>query len=233
MQRISRIDLFWILFAAGMMAIAVTLLTQKFNALPALEASRGASVKLAVAELDSYHYRAARRILSPLAHAGNVQAETWLGYLDANGLGTSPNATEGVAWYEKAAGSGDVLADRRLGQLYLNGTGVLQNVEQAREWLQRAAVGGDPVSQRLLGELYAKGLGVPKDATRAYAWLDLAASRGDNLAARERDALLPSLSPSELSQAAYLAQNGSQTSNVKPPGEASQTKLAANIAAAR
>jgi len=168
--------------------------------------SPASSVKEAVAALDARHYHTARRILDPLATAGNADAETWIGYMDQEGLGADRNVTQAVTWFTKASASGSAEADRRLGQVYLDGRGVLQNVATARQWLQLAADRGDAPAQRMLGELFMRGIGVAKDPAQAYAWLAVAASRGDTMAAQERDALLPSLPPASMSHAEDLAQ---------------------------
>lgn len=206
MSRFPGLNIVWAVAALGFIVL-VTVVVAAETPSSLWSAGSGGTVEAAVAALDAGHYDEARRILAPLSSQGNPQAENWLGYMDAKGLGAAPDMQGAVGLLTKAATAGLPEAERRLGEIYLNGRGVLQNVEQARQWLQRAADGGDATAQRMLGEIYAKGTGVPKDPAQAYAWLAIAASQGDPLAASERDALLPSLAPDTLSRAEALAQH--------------------------
>ena len=214
MARPSRFDI--AVIGAGLAVIASVLVLVAAAPDPLGTTSPAASVKAAVAAFDARHYRTARRILDPLATAGNADAETWLGYMDEEGLGAGPDVAQAITWFTKASAAGSAKADRRLGQIYLDGRGILQNVATARQWLELGAKRGDAPSQRMLGELFMRGIGVQKDPAQAYAWLAIAASQGDKMAAHERDALLPSLPPSTMSHAEYLAQQ-TQASIAAPP----------------
>jgi TPR repeat protein len=209
----SRFDIAMI--AGGLAVAAVALILIAAVPGPLRTDSPAASVKVAVAALDARHYLTARRVLDPLATAGNADAETWLGYMDQEGLGADRNVVQSITWFTKASAAGSAEADRRLGQIYLDGRGVLQNVATARQWLQLAADRGNAPAQRMLGELFMRGIGVTKDPAQAYAWLAIAASHGDAMAAQERDTLLPSLAPATMSQAEELAQQ--TLASIAPP----------------
>jgi TPR repeat protein len=204
MTRPSRFDMAMIVGGLAVSALAFIVVASVPRALQT--GSPEATVTEAVAALDARHYHTARRMLDPLATAGNADAETWLGYMDQQGLGADRNVAQAITWYNKASSSGSAEADRNLGRIYLDGSGVLQNVATARQWLQLAADRGDAPAQRMLGELFMRGVGVTKDPAQAYAWLAIAASKGDAMAEQERDALLPSLPPSTMSHAEDLEQ---------------------------
>jgi len=225
MSRFLNFNIVWLAVALGFIALVVIVgAASPPSFWPAPPAK---TVKEAVAALDAGRYQDARGILATLASEGNPQAETWLGYMEENGLGASPDMQGAVELFTKAANAGSAEAARRLGQIYLDGSGVLQDLDQARQWLQRGAEGGDAVAQRMLGEIYAKGTGVAKDPAQAYAWLAIAASQGDQLAASERDALVSALAPDTVARAELLAQHTlASIANPKPSGASTQGKLA-------
>jgi TPR repeat protein len=49
--------------------------------------------------------------------------------------------------------------------------------------------------------MYGLGQGVPQDYITAHMWYNLAASNGNNLAAENRDAIAPKMSPAAIEQA--------------------------------
>ena len=178
-----------------------------------------------LAALDSFDYDAARQIFTGLAGDGNVAAESWLGHMEEEGLGTPPDGAKAAQWYQKAAASGSAEAERQLGELYLHGAAVLQDLGKARHWLQLAAAKKDKVAERELGEIYAKGLGGAVDATRAYGWLSLAAADGDTLAANLRDAVARKLPADAASRAQSVIAADLKTDKDKaesPPAVAAQ-----------
>ncbi|MBF0426500.1 MAG: SEL1-like repeat protein, partial [Magnetococcales bacterium] len=61
------------------------------------------------------------RLFLRLAQRGSVTAQTTLGYLFANGIGTLANRGRSVHWYRKAAAQGDVTAQYNLGQQLADG----------------------------------------------------------------------------------------------------------------
>lgn len=188
----------WTLLAAAWIAVA---LFYGWVHSPAWAAPPGDTVASGIAALKGVDYPDAHKIFSALAKSGNRQAETWLGYMDENGLGAPASGSQAVAWYTKAATAGSPEAARRLGELYLKGNVVLQDVAKARQWMQTAAEQGDLVAARDLGEIYARGIGGAKDPVEAYVWLDIAASHDDWQAARDRDNLLTALQPEALGRA--------------------------------
>jgi TPR repeat protein len=156
---------------------------------------------------------AARRLLTPLADAGNATAQYWLADLYQYGLGVGRDPQKAIELLTKSAGQGFVPAEERLGEFYLNGSLVLQDLTLAREWLGKAAAAGNDIAQYDLSQIFDQGLGVPADPVQAYAWAAVAAAHGNALAQRERDRILASLSPEQVTEAEARARqvSASQT----------------------
>src|SRR4051812_31596336 len=69
-------------------------------------------------------YQTALTLLTPLAEAGEPQAEFTLGVLYANGYGVAKDPAVAARWYRRAADKGLAEAQNNLGALYSNGEGV-------------------------------------------------------------------------------------------------------------
>jgi TPR repeat protein len=85
-------------------------------------------------------FRAAERLLRPLARAGDPAAETLLGVIAARGLTGESNAAVAAAWYFKAARRGFRPAQLALADAYRRGAGVPRSDARAFA-LERAANG--------------------------------------------------------------------------------------------
>ncbi len=77
------------------------------------------------------------------AEQGNVDAQSLLGAMYANGEGVAQDYKQAVAWTRKAAEQGNVDAQRLLGAMYFNGSGVAQDDKQAVAWFRKAAEQGN------------------------------------------------------------------------------------------
>jgi uncharacterized protein len=86
-------------------------------------------------------YAAAARILSPIAQAGNPDAQAYMGDLYAMGRGVPQDYTQAALWYRRAAEQGQPAAQYELGLLYDKGHGVPENVVEAEKWLILATAG--------------------------------------------------------------------------------------------
>jgi TPR repeat protein len=102
-------------------------------------AQAGPTVRSAVAAMARQNYVAAARDLAPIAQRGNPEAQAYMGYLYAMGLGVPQDYTQAAIWYHRAADQGHSGAQYELGLLYDKGQGVPQNVIQAEKWLILAA----------------------------------------------------------------------------------------------
>jgi TPR repeat protein len=86
-------------------------------------------------------YADALAIITPLAEAGNAQAQSRLGNLYAEGQGVPRDIGAARTWYEKAAGQGDIAAELKLGAMYETGgaAGVPSSYFMAYIWYGLAA----------------------------------------------------------------------------------------------
>jgi len=94
------------------------------------------------------HFAAAVTPCTKAAEQGDHEAQTWLGYMYANGFGFPEDDAKAMEWYTKAAEQGRRQAQYRLGKmLYAAGTGVPEDYVQAYKWVVLALMG----TQQLVG----------------------------------------------------------------------------------
>jgi hypothetical protein len=104
-----------------------------------------------------YHwgwYSEARQTWTPLAEAGDCNAQVGLGLLYVRGAGVQKSYEEAKRWWEKAANQGNFLAQRVLGNMYSHR--------------------GDPPVFSCVD-----GCGVSRDWVTAYKWYTLASTSDD------------------------------------------------------
>lgn len=89
-------------------------------------------------------YVDAAKYLLPLAERGSIQAQTYVGFMYANGLGLPQNYELAVRWLRDAADRGAPTAEFLLGDLYDRGLGVKRDFVQAEIWLTLAAAQAEP-----------------------------------------------------------------------------------------
>ena len=118
------------------------------------------------------------------ANEDYAEAETYLGFLYTNGLGTTQNYGMAVQWFNQAVAHGNVNAEYNLGNLYFLGNGVKQDYAKAVEYYRMAAETGKVEAEYALGTAYLEGKGVTKNDADAAKWLRLAADQGDARAER-------------------------------------------------
>ena len=130
-------------------------------------------------------YAKARRILEPLADAGNAEALYWTGVMYSQGRGYVPDCREAAFRYEQAARQGHPEANFNLGFMLYYGVGasaadceLIPDREKAAEWLLLAAELGKPRAQFLVGRMYMTGDGLPRGMDDAFYWLEKAANAG-------------------------------------------------------
>jgi len=136
-----------------------------------------------------------------LAETGDASAEYKVSQMYVQGAGVDPNRREALVWLERAAKHGSVEAQYEYGNALREGAGVVQDYESAVKWLQLAAEHGNPDAQYELGQMYRAGMGVDVDNAKAYMWFNLAAARDHPGASVQRDAMLRSLTASQIMEA--------------------------------
>ena len=89
--------------------------------------------------LDRANYATALKVWLPLAEQGDPAAQTYVGEIYEQGLGTDPDPAAAATWYRKAADKGYSRAALNLGTLYEQGRGVQRDPTQALNWFRRAS----------------------------------------------------------------------------------------------
>lgn len=130
-------------------------------------------------------YAGARRILEPLAGAGDAEALYWTGVMYSQGRGYVRDCLEAAYHYELAARQGHPEAAFNLGFMLYYGAGasaadceLIPDREKAAPWLLRAAQTGKPRAQFLVGRMYKTGEGLTRSMDDAFDWLEKAANAG-------------------------------------------------------
>lgn len=113
------------------------------------------------------------------ASKGDTAAETCLGELYAEGIGTKPNFTSAFQWYKTAATSGDLSGKLRVAQAYIYGIGVQKDFGNALQILDDLTNRGYAPADSFLAALYLGGNGVTKDENKALALYRQAAAADD------------------------------------------------------
>lgn len=118
-------------------------------------------------------------IWTPLAEAGDLQAQYWLAESFWGGWwGVPENLERRAFWHMQAAGQGHAPSYVQLGRMYELGHHFAQDDRSAAEWYARAADAGNADGQYALGHFYYEGRGVPRDFGRAYGLWRQAAAQG-------------------------------------------------------
>ena len=98
-----------------------------------------AGIELGVRAFDRGDFNNALLTFSPLAEAGNAQAQHYLGEMYANGYGVAVEFDTAMQWFRAAAKNGYTPSQRRLAECYTEGEcGVRRNATEARKWLSLA-----------------------------------------------------------------------------------------------
>ncbi len=146
-----------------------------------------AAIRTALAAIDARDYDKAMVIITPLANAGNNEAQYLRGLLNEAGVIPHASDVNAMAWYVKAAAAGNAKAQNNLGAMYYDGRGVPQDLVQARNWYGRAAQQGNPQAQLNYALMLGQGLGAkegartgatPLDPAGMLYWLQGAAAQG-------------------------------------------------------
>ena len=135
------------------------------------------------------------------AEQGNRYAQYNLAVSFDAGTGVPQNYREAVKWFRQAAKQGVSSAQYDLAIMLEQGRGTKRDFPKAADWYQKAAEQGHVQAQNNLAWLYETGKGVKRNLITAYAWFDAAAAQGFGVASQKRDAIKPSLSPSDLRNA--------------------------------
>jgi len=100
-------------------------------------------------------YEKAFRIFTPLAEAGDAEAQHNLAILYRGGHGVAKDLDKSRQWFLRAAEQGVAAAQYNLGYMYDMGEGVEQSDRYAFLWYRKAAEQGHSLAQTNLGVMYA------------------------------------------------------------------------------
>jgi hypothetical protein len=93
---------------------------------------------------DAHNFVRASEIFLDLAAIGDAQAQTYLGYMYANGKGVPQNYVVSAGWYRCASQQGFPTAQYMLGMMYDKGQGVPQDYVTAYALVNLAVAGAGP-----------------------------------------------------------------------------------------
>lgn len=108
----------------------------------------GGSFQAAVRAYTAHKYALASRLFTDLSIAGDARAQTYLGYMYANGIGVPQNFMVAAGWYRCASQRGNPQAQYMLGLMYDKGQGVPQDYVVAYSLLNLAVAGAGPERER-------------------------------------------------------------------------------------
>ena len=152
------------------------------------------------------NYALALKETTPLASAGNADAQHLLGLMYYMGRGVERDYARAFAWHQKAALQGKAAAQYVVGAMYYTGNAVEQDRAQAVQWFRKAAVQGHDEAQYALGLMYRYHVnGIVQDNVIAWMLWDVSAGAGNRNAAAQRDALGAQMTPAQLSEARALS----------------------------
>jgi uncharacterized protein len=104
--------------------------------------------RIATRAYAAHEYARAARMFTDLAADGNARAQTYLGYMYANGVGVPQNFKVAAGWYRCASQQGIPSAQYMLGLMYDKGQGVPQDYVMAYVLLDLAVAGAGPERER-------------------------------------------------------------------------------------
>ena len=108
--------------------------------------------------LDRGDYRAAFKIYTRLAAAGDPRAQDDLGFMYYLGQGTGQDFATAAKWFRRAAEQGHAPAQINLGTLYRRGYGVPQDNIEAYRWFDLSAFLATSTERRELAAGYRDSL---------------------------------------------------------------------------
>lgn len=122
--------------------------------------------------LDSGNVTKAFTQFQSLAKSGDIDAQTMIGEMYLDGIGTLQDTKKAYYWIQKAANSSDKEAEYLLGTMYENGIEVKQNISEAAIWYKKASNKGDVMAMYHLAFIYKNGgKGIAKDMNKAVSLL--------------------------------------------------------------
>jgi len=120
------------------------LLSVLLFALVAAGPAAAGPLQAGIGAYNAHDYPTAARLLMPLAQHGNPMAQTYVGFMFANGRGLPQNYVAAADWYRAASEQGVPVAQFMLGLAYDKGQGLPQDYVLAYKWLNVATARATP-----------------------------------------------------------------------------------------
>ncbi len=146
----------------------------------AFMSEHGLGVEVDPAISDQY-YGKAFSIFHEEADAGILSSLNNLGFMYAQGKGTTRDAARAMACFRAAAERNFGTAQLNMGLCRLHGWGIEQDDRAALEWFRAAAESGCAAACGCLAHMYREGLGVEANPAAAIEQLRQGAEGGDTL----------------------------------------------------
>jgi TPR repeat protein len=160
---------------------------------------------------NARNYALALKEITPLAKAGNADAQHLLGLMYYMGRGVARDYKQAFAWHHKAAMQGKADAEYVVGAMYYTGNAVPQDQKQAVAWFRKAAEQGHAEAQHALGLMYRYHVaGMPQDLVIAYMLWNLAAASGNANATEQRASIARQMTQEQIEEAQALSRNWKQ-----------------------
>jgi uncharacterized protein len=157
---------------------------------------------------NARNYALALKEITPLARAGNADAEHLLGLMYYMGRGVPRDYKQAFSWHRKAALQGKADAEYVVGAMYYTGNSVPQDQKQAVAWFRKAAEQGHAEAQHALGLMYRYHVaGMPQDVVIAYMLWNLAAASGNANATEQRASIARQMTQEQIEEAQALSRN--------------------------
>jgi len=157
---------------------------------------------------NARNYALALKEVTPLAKAGNADAQHLLGLMYYMGRGVPRDYKQAFSWHYKAALQGKADAQYVIGAMYYTGNAVPQDHLLAVQWFRKAAEQGHPDAQHALGLMYRYHVaGMPQDVVLAYMLMNLAAANGHRNAVEQRAVIARQMSQEQIDEAQALSRN--------------------------
>jgi hypothetical protein len=110
--------------------------------------AQAGSLRAAIAAYSRDDFATAARLFLPLAAKGNIQAQSYLGFMYSTGRGVPKNSEAAAWWTLRAAEQGDARSQYLLGLMYDKGQGVPQDYVEAYKWLNLSSAHSPPGGRR-------------------------------------------------------------------------------------
>jgi uncharacterized protein len=155
---------------------------------------------------NASNYGLALKEITPLAKAGQADAQHLLGLMYYLGRGVPRDYKVAFFWHRKAALQGKADAQYVVGAMYYSGNAVPQDSAQAVSWFRKAAEQGHAEALHALGLMYRYHVaGIPQDPVIAYMLWNLAAAAGHANAIEQRASISKQMTAEQIEEARSLS----------------------------